>query len=84
MTAAVCALLDHAFGTLRLSRVEIRAGVENRRSRAIPERLGFSEEGVLRSAERIGSRVIDHVIYAMTPTQWELVSASRSLDASRA
>ncbi len=70
MTAAVCALLDHAFDRWGLSRVEIRAGVLNARSRAIPERLGFREEGVLRSAERIGTRVIDHVVYVMTARDW--------------
>lgn len=70
MTAAVCALLNHAFDTWQLSRVEIRAGVLNARSRAIPLRLGFREEGVLRAAERIGSRVIDHVIYVMTAREW--------------
>jgi hypothetical protein len=30
----------HAFGDLALNRVEIHAGTGNRRSRAIPERLG--------------------------------------------
>jgi len=70
MTAAVCALLDHAFERWQLSRVEIRAGVLNTRSRAIPQRLGFREEGVLRSAERIGTRVIDHVVYVMTAREW--------------
>jgi ribosomal-protein-serine acetyltransferase len=70
MTAAVCALLDHAFDRWGLSRVEIRAGVLNTRSRAIPERLGFREEGVLRSAERIGTRVIDHAVYVMTAREW--------------
>jgi ribosomal-protein-serine acetyltransferase len=84
MTLVVCALLDHAFATLGLARVEIRAGVENRPSRAIPERLGFHDNGILRSAERIGSRVIDHVIYAMTDTEWETLSASGSRDALRA
>jgi ribosomal-protein-serine acetyltransferase len=71
MTSAVRALLGHAFDRWALTRVEIRAGVANQRSRAIPERLGFSEEGVLRSAERIGTRVIDHVVYVMTAREWE-------------
>jgi ribosomal-protein-serine acetyltransferase len=74
MTTAVSALLDHAFDRWELTRVEIRAGVANRRSRAIPERLGFREEGVLRAAERIGTRVIDHVVYVMTAREWQRVS----------
>jgi ribosomal-protein-serine acetyltransferase len=84
MTLAAAAMVDHAFGVLRLQRVEIRAGVENNRSRAIPERLGFRETGILRGAERIGPRVIDHVIYAMTDAEWEPLSASSSRDALRA
>jgi ribosomal-protein-serine acetyltransferase len=71
MTMTVAALLDHAFGTWKLTRVEIRAGVANARSRAIPERLGFKEEGVLPAAERIGTRVIDHVIYAISAREWK-------------
>ena len=82
MTTAVCALLDHAFDRWELVRVEIRAGVANRRSRAIPERLGFREEGVLRAAERIGTRVIDHVVYVMTAREWQR-EAGESARASR-
>lgn len=64
MTRAVQALVDHAFRVWRLHRVEIRAAVDNTRSRAIPERLGFTQEGVLRAAERIGDRYADQVVYA--------------------
>jgi len=77
MTTAVTAMLDHAFGPWDLARVEIRAGVANRRSRAIPERLGFKEEGVLRAAERIGTRVIDHAVYVMTAREWRRMRAGR-------
>lgn len=70
MTAAVAALVDHAFGPWRLNRLEIRAGTENQRSRAIPERLGFVCEGVLREAERIGERYVDHVVYAILARDW--------------
>jgi ribosomal-protein-serine acetyltransferase len=70
MTEAVRALVDQAIGTWQLRRVEIRAAVENRRSRAIPERLGFREEGVLREAERIGDRYVDHVVYAIDAVTW--------------
>lgn len=65
MTRAVRALVDHALGTWRLHRVEIRAAVDNTRSRAIPERLGFTQEGVAYEAERIGDRYTDQAVYAM-------------------
>jgi hypothetical protein len=61
--------------------VEIRAGVLNTRSRAIPERLGFREDGVLPSAERIGTRVIDHAVYVMTAREWKRHGAERRREA---
>ncbi len=70
VTSAVRALVDHAFGVWQLDRVAIQAAVDNARSRAIPERLGFREEGTLRAAERIGERRIDHVLYSMLSEDW--------------
>lgn len=70
MTAAVRALVDLALGEWGLNRVEIRAAAENRRSRAIPERLGFAQEGILRQAERVGDRLLDSVVYAMLAEDW--------------
>lgn len=65
MTAAARLLTDHALAAWELHRVEIRAAVDNRRSRAIPERLGFREEGILRGTERIGERYLDYAVYSM-------------------
>jgi ribosomal-protein-serine acetyltransferase len=70
MTAAVRALLRHGFRTLKLNRIEIRAGVRNRRSRAIPQRLGFRHEGTLRHSERLGDRFVDHAVYGMLAEEW--------------
>ena len=70
MTAAVTALISHGFHILRLNRIEIRVGVRNRRSRAIPERLGFRHEGTLRQAERLGGRFVDHAVYGMLASEW--------------
>jgi ribosomal-protein-serine acetyltransferase len=70
MTEAVRAYVDHAFTTWKLNRITIQAAVENARSRAIPERLGFREEGTLREVERIGERVLDDVVYAMLAADW--------------
>jgi len=70
MTAAVRLLTDHALVAWELNRVEIRAASENRRSRAIPERLGFREEGTLCQAERVGPRYVDSVVYSMLSQDW--------------
>jgi ribosomal-protein-serine acetyltransferase len=70
MSAAVSALLRHGFRTLGLNRIEIRAGVRNHRSRAIPRRLGFRHEGTLRQTERLPDRYVDHAVYALLAEEW--------------
>ncbi|MGH2686564.1 MAG: GNAT family N-acetyltransferase [Actinomycetota bacterium] len=47
-TEACNALLAFAFQTVGLYRVELRAGVENRASQRVAEKLGFRLEGTLR------------------------------------
>jgi ribosomal-protein-serine acetyltransferase len=68
MTEAVRALVDHAFGTWGLHRIELAAAVQNARSRAVAERAGFREEGVSRAAERHGDAWYDMAVYAMLAT----------------
>ena len=70
MTRAVRALVDHAVFEWELNRVEIRAAVGNARSRAIPQRLGFREEGTLRQAERVGGAYLDIVVYSLLASEW--------------
>jgi ribosomal-protein-serine acetyltransferase len=70
MTEAARALVDHALCVWRLNRVEIRVAVDNRRSRAIPERLGFRQEGTLREAEMVAGRFLDSVVYSMLAADW--------------
>ncbi|SEN96799.1 Protein N-acetyltransferase, RimJ/RimL family [Mesobacillus persicus] len=49
MTEAVQGISDFAFRELQARRLEIRCDVKNQKSRAIPERLGFTLEGILRN-----------------------------------
>ncbi|HXR61301.1 MAG TPA: GNAT family protein [Solirubrobacterales bacterium] len=70
MTAVVRALVDHALQEWNLHRVELRCAPANRRSRAIPERLGFREEATLRQTERIGGRYLDSVVYGLLAPEW--------------
>jgi ribosomal-protein-serine acetyltransferase len=71
ITAAVAVLVSHAFDVWGLHRVEIRAAPNNTRSRAIPERLGFRAEGLLREAERFGELEFrDQVLYSILASEW--------------
>ncbi len=70
MTKAVKAFVDYALKELKLNRVEIRAAVENQKSRAIPERLGFTEEGCIRQSEWLYDHYVDHVVYGMLADEW--------------
>lgn len=69
-TAACRALIDRAFDTARLHRIEIRCAAGNHRSRAIPVRLGLREEGLLRDAEWLYDHFVDHVVYATLAKEW--------------
>jgi ribosomal-protein-serine acetyltransferase len=70
MTRATKSIVDYAFNNLGLNRVEIRAAVENVKSRAVPERLGFTNEGVIRSASFVNDKYYDMVVYGMLADEW--------------
>lgn len=71
MTQATQALVDMAFTEYKLNRVEISAAVENQKSRAIPERLGFEEEGCLHQNEWLYDHFVDHILYATLESKWK-------------
>jgi ribosomal-protein-serine acetyltransferase len=70
MTRAVRALTTHAFASLQLNRLEIRAAVDNKRSRSIPERLGYKYEGQCRQAEWLYDHFVDHAVYGLVASEW--------------
>jgi len=68
----VCRFLtDYAFNELGMNRVEIRCAVGNHRSRAIPKKLGFQQEGVIRQGEWLYDHFVDHYIYGMLASEWQ-------------
>lgn len=65
MTASCRAMIQHSFNVFKLNRVTIECATENTRSRAIPERLGFKLEGIIRSIEWLHDRYADHALYGL-------------------
>ena len=74
VTRAARALLDVGFREIGLHRIEIRAGVHNTRSRAIPERLGLVYEGIERGGERGSGGYYDLAVYAILEDEWPIAS----------
>ncbi|MGN1401959.1 MAG: GNAT family N-acetyltransferase [Bacillus sp. (in: firmicutes)] len=70
ITRVAGALTDYAIKELKLNRVEIRAAVGNKKSRSIPERLGYIYEGCVRESEWLYDHYVDHAIYGMLARDW--------------
>jgi len=70
MTRAVFGLMYMAFESYNLTRVEGRAAAGNARSRALFERLGFREEGVVRKAQILPNGWVDHILYSVVDEDW--------------
>ncbi|GIW35010.1 GNAT family N-acetyltransferase [Meiothermus sp.] len=70
MTRGVEALINYAFFEMGLGRLEIRAHTKNLRSRAIPERLGFMLEGILRQEVWLHGKPQDMALYALLKQDW--------------
>lgn len=69
MRRSVGACIDHAV-ELGMNRISIRCAVGNTRSRRIPERLGFTFEGIQREAEWLNGRFVDLEVYSVLAREW--------------
>ncbi|MBL8577453.1 MAG: GNAT family N-acetyltransferase [Mesorhizobium sp.] len=65
MLEAIELLAKHAFGTMRLHRIEAACIPGNRRSVRVLEKAGFTREGLLRSYLKINGTWQDHYLYAL-------------------
>ena len=63
-------MIAHAFDELKLNRIVIICDTENPKSRAVAERLGFTQEGVLRQSEWLKDRFIDQTVYSLLADEW--------------
>ncbi|MDP5276215.1 GNAT family N-acetyltransferase [Chengkuizengella axinellae] len=70
ITKVVKSLTDYAIHEMNMNRVEIRVAKENKKSRAVPERLDFVQEGCIRRAEWLYDHYVDHTVYSMLAEDW--------------
>jgi len=70
MSKGFKSLIDYGFKELGLNKIEVSVAVENYKSRALPERFGFVEEGKIRQAEWLYDHYVDHVIYGLLVNEW--------------
>jgi ribosomal-protein-serine acetyltransferase len=65
------ALITYGFHELSLHRIEIKAAVDNVRSQAIPVKLNFVKEGILREAELVNNKFLNLILYSMLNSEWK-------------
>ena len=53
-----------------VQKVEIWVAEGNGKSRAIAERLGFVQEGIIRNAEWLYDHYVNHVVYGVLRSEW--------------
>jgi ribosomal-protein-serine acetyltransferase len=66
VTKSTARLADYAFAEQNCNRVILHCAV----GRAVAERLGFTQEGILREAEWLYDHYVDLVVYSMLKSQW--------------
>lgn len=71
MTEACRSMIDYGFASLKLHRIDIRCATGNTKSQAIPERLGFVKEGILRDGEWLYDHFVDLIVYSMLADEWK-------------
>lgn len=70
-TEATARLLEVGFGELGFHKINLRIAVGNIASDRIAEKLGFTEEGVLREELKLQGRWVDHTLYSLLESEWE-------------
>src|SRR6266480_2984358 len=70
VTQACRTMVRHAFEEHRVHKVVISCATDNPRSRAVAERLGFLQEGILRQVVRLHDRSVDGVFYGLLVDEW--------------
>lgn len=72
ITQSVVKLLEKAFFELDFNSVRINVAVDNLKSKRIPERLGFTKEGIVRDGELlVDNKFTDIVVYSILKKEFK-------------
>jgi len=71
ITQSCKALNDFAFSKMKMNRIQIKAATENIKSWKIPERLGFTFEGIERNGELHDRGFVDLKIYSLLRNEFQ-------------
>jgi ribosomal-protein-serine acetyltransferase len=70
MTECVEAIIKYGFEDLNLHRIQIKCDSFNIRSKALPEKLGFKLEGVLRESNKSENTFSDELVFGVLKSEW--------------
>jgi len=70
ITSSTKAMLKAGYSDYALHKIEIHCAEENKKSRAIPERLGFTLEATLRDCELLNKGYVSHAIYSLLESEY--------------
>jgi RimJ/RimL family protein N-acetyltransferase len=71
MREALTALIDYAFGTLGLRRLEADVDPRNESSLRLLGKLGFQREGLLRERWNVGGEIQDTAYFGLLAHEWK-------------
>lgn len=65
-------IIELGFNELGLHRLELKAAVKNTRSLAVPAKLNFKQEGIMREAEFVNGEYVDLVLFSLLRHEWNV------------
>lgn len=71
MSKAFKVIISYGFKELNLNRIEAYIAAGNERSRVLPKRFGFLEEGRIRQAEWLYDHYEDEIVYGLLSEDWK-------------
>lgn len=77
ITQACECLIEYGFQELHLSEIKISCNVANAKSKAVPERLGFTRTELVGKKEWLYDHFVDHCCYLMAAEEWDMLKQNQ-------